>query len=109
MIFVFCELIGIATPHARESNPKKYKNTVKYTIITVVAEYRSKMYQSGQLPSKKYRALPWGLSTTVGSMYQSGRLPPKKHRALPWGLSTTVACTRVVDYHKKNTVHYLGV
>ena len=39
-------------------------------------------------------------------MYQSGRLPPKKHRALPWGLSTTVACTRVVDYHPKNTVHY---
>ena len=36
-----------------------------------------------------------------GSMYQSGRSPSKKHRALPWGLSTTVACTRVVDYHPK--------
>ena len=25
VIFVFCELTGIATPHARESNPKIYK------------------------------------------------------------------------------------
>ena len=45
-------------------------------FITVVAEYHRKIYQSGQLPSKKYRVLPWGLSTTV-------------------------ACTRVADYHKK--------
>ena len=73
------------------------------------------MYQSGQLPSKKYRALSWGLSTTVactrvaddhpkktcitvgaenhGSMYQSGRLPSQKYRALPWCLNTAVSVT----------------
>ena len=39
-------------------------------------------------------------------MYHIGRLPSKKYRALPWGLSTTVACTRVADYHPKNAVHY---
>ena len=31
----------------------------------MVAEYRSKMYQGGRLPSKQYRALPLGLSTMV--------------------------------------------
>ena len=41
-----------------------------------------------------------------GSMYKSGRLPPKKYRALPWGLSTTVACTRMADYHPNNIAHY---
>ena len=64
-----------------------------------VADYhRSKNYRR--------RALPWGMSTTHGSMYQSGQSPSKKYRALPWELSTTVACTRVADYHSKNTVHY---
>ena len=29
------------------------------------AEYHGSMYQSGQLPSKKYRALPWYLNTVV--------------------------------------------
>ena len=85
MIFVFCELTGIATPHARESNPKNIKyRKIYHTLLCVVAEYRSKMYQSGQLPSKQYRALPWVLSTTV------------------------VACTRVADYHPKNTEYYRG-
>ena len=77
----------------------------------------SKMYQSSRLPSKKYRALPWGLSTTVaytrvvdynpknavhyrgaeyhGSMYQSGRLPSKQYRALPWRLNTAVNTTNL--------------
>ena len=50
MIFVFCELSGIATPHARESNPKKYEMPSNISYITVVGEYRSKMYQSGRLP-----------------------------------------------------------
>ena len=48
------------------------------------------------------------LSGSVPSMYQSGRLPSKKYRALPWGLIATVTCTRVADYHPKNTVHYRG-
>ena len=83
----------------------------------MVAEYRStcKMYQSGRIPSKKHRALPSGLSTTVactrvddydpklyavdyrraeyhGSMYQSGRLSSEKCRALltTWWLNTAV-------------------
>ena len=43
-------------------------------------------------------------------MYHSGgRLPSKKYHALPWGMSTTVvACTRVADYHPKYAVHYRG-
>ena len=34
--------------------------------------------------------------------------PCKKYRVLPWGLSTTVSCTRMADYHPKNAVHYRG-
>ena len=41
-------------------------------------------------------------------MCQSGRLPSKKYRALSWRLSTAVACTRVADYHPKNAVHHCG-
>ena len=82
MIFVFCERTGIAIPHARGSNPKNiYIENILY-ITTVVGEYRSIIYQSDRLPSKKYRALPWGLSTR---------------------------CTRsVADYRPINTVHYRG-
>ena len=101
--------------------PQKYK-IYNIPYITAVAEYRSKMYQSSRLPSKKYRALPWGLSTTVpctrvadyhpkipcitvgaeyhGSMYQSGRLPSKKYRALPWCLNTAVNVTNLQNRYR---------
>ena len=103
MIFVFCERTGIATPHARGSNTKYiYIKYIPY--ITVVAEHRSKMYQSGRLPSKKYRALPWGLSTTVACT-RVADYHPKNAVHFTVGLITTVPCTRVADYHPKNTVH----
>ena len=83
VIFVFCERTGIATPHALGSNPKNIKYKIYHTlpiVLPVVAEYHGSMYQSGQLPSKKYRALPWGLSTTVACTRVSSRLPSKKYR-----------------------------
>ena len=76
-IFVFCERTGIATPHARGNNPPwELSTTVVYVpewpitiqkipYITVGAEYHGSMYQSGRLPSKQYRALPWCLNTAV--------------------------------------------
>ena len=42
------------------------------------------------------------------------RVTPKKvkcrkiYHTLPWWLHTAVKCTRVADYHPKNTVHYRG-
>ena len=151
MTFVFCERTGIATPHARGSNPKNtsiiyeiyhtlpwWLNTVrgkmyqtewpitiqKIPCITARAECHGSTYQSGRLPSKTYRALPWGLSITVEdvpewpitiqkipcitvgaeyhrSMYQSGRLPSKKYRALPWCLSTAVNITNLNNRYKE--------
>ena len=37
------------------------KNAVHYRG----AEYNGSVYQSGRLPSKKYRALPWWLNTAA--------------------------------------------
>ena len=37
----------------------------KIPCITVGAEYHGSMHQSGRLPLKKYRALPWYLNTAV--------------------------------------------
>ena len=44
----------------------------------------------------------------LGAQLDLTTVANEEYRALPWVLSTTVACTRVVDYHPKNAVHYRG-
>ena len=46
--------------------------------------------------------------TVTSKKHASRPATATQYRALPWGLSTTVACTRVADYHPKNTEHYRG-
>ena len=99
----------LASQHHTHAGVRQKKCKI-YNIpyITVVAECRSKMYQSGRLPSKQYRALPWGLSTTVACT----RVVANYHPKMPFiavGVNSTVASTRrVADYLPKNTVHYRG-
>ena len=50
--------------------------------MTVGGEYHGSMYQSGQLPFKKYRALPWCLNTVVNVTNLKNR---KKITVRAWG------------------------
>ena len=101
-------LISCVSSPSSLTRPPKYRNWVVWAItiqkipcITVKAEYHDSMYQSGRLPTKKCRALPWGLSTTVACLYQSGRLPSKKYRALPWCLNTAVNVTNLKNRYRE--------